>query len=111
MLVTDANGDTVSTLVFISELTSIYEQTLNDLFDLYPNPNKGSFTIDLDLPGADKWTLKVYNVLGREVRSENLGVISGKFLKLIDLGDALAGVYYVQLSNEKVTLRQKAIIY
>ena len=109
--VTDAASDNANTSVTISEMTGIGEDAVNSLFDLYPNPNGGSFTIDMRIPGVESWKLKIFNILGSEIWSENLGVVNGNMLKSIDLRQEDSGVYYIQLYNDHVTLRRKVVIY
>ncbi|HIO72748.1 MAG TPA: T9SS type A sorting domain-containing protein [Flavobacteriales bacterium] len=92
-------------------MTGIGEDAVNSLFDLYPNPNGGSFTIDMRIPGVESWKLKIFNILGSEIWSENLGVVNGNMLKSIDLRQEDSGVYYIQLYNDHVTLRRKVVIY
>ncbi|MFW5701168.1 MAG: InlB B-repeat-containing protein, partial [Cyclobacteriaceae bacterium] len=48
--------------------TSISEYEITDYdFDIFPNPNKGSFNVSLELPVATNIELELYDVLGRKV--------------------------------------------
>jgi hypothetical protein len=111
VIITDANGDTASTSVLVSELVSISISTLNQLLSVYPNPNNGSFIMDMNLPGQDKWTLSCVNTLGSEIHFELLGTVNGSLRKTINLSEAGNGVYFINLYNEKVTLRKRIIVY
>ncbi len=109
--VTDGSLNSSTSTVFISGPVSIEQVIPDDFFDVYPNPNQGSFMVDLNLSGSDTWTLKIFNLLGSEVHAEALGVVNGNMIKSIDLQENVKGIYYVQLSSDRDTLRKKVIVY
>jgi hypothetical protein len=43
------------------------------LLGAYPNPSRGTTTLELELPGPDRVSVTVYDVLGREVARADLG--------------------------------------
>jgi hypothetical protein len=71
-----------------------------------PNPNNGSFTISLNHPVKD-YSLHIINSLGQTLKSWQSSVDNGQFKFDVDLGDAPAGLYIVELiTNEKVYRHQ-----
>ena len=62
-------------------------------FKIFPNPNTGSFTIELDNPEKD-FAIEVYDMMGKFV----LKVERVEKVNLIDL-HAASGIYLVKLKN------------
>ncbi|MBI1221650.1 MAG: PKD domain-containing protein [Bacteroidetes bacterium] len=82
---------------------SIHRTGLNDLsldakMRLYPNPNKGRFTLELDGATFDHTSAKVVNSLGQEVQA--IWNLETNSRALIDLSTAKPGVYFVILNND-----------
>ena len=76
---------------------------------LYPNPNDGSFTIELYDSEAHNADLHIYNSMGDEVYFEKL-TYSGRFSKKINLQTLSNGVYFVQLFTENNTVFHSKVI-
>jgi hypothetical protein len=69
----------------------------NGLVNIYPNPNKGSFSIKGFLPGIDneEVAIRVTDVLGRVVHQENIVAVNGNIDAAITMGNTIAGGVYV----------------
>ncbi len=77
---------------------------------LYPNPNDGNFTLEINDKGSHELEVHVYNALGSEVYSEKFHS-NGNTHKNLKLGELPMGVYFVHLNtNEKIVYRTKVII-
>jgi len=74
------------------------------MFDVYPNPSLGSFTIALEEAG--EFTVSVINVLGQTVYTD---VINSKLTK-VNLTGISKGMYTVELSSGDVLYTEKLII-
>jgi N-acetylneuraminic acid mutarotase len=79
---------------------------------IMPNPNKGNFAIQLQLPArAAVTTLTLYNNMGGKVWQQDAGKISGAVYKDISLRDQLpAGTYMMVVQRDDVRLMQKIVI-
>jgi len=79
-----------------------------DLINLYPNPNKGVFAVDMyDLPKlADPTTMSIVNLSGRTVYSDIIS--AGETTRQIDLSESLSGNYIILISSggKVLTTRQ-----
>lgn len=84
--------------------------TASTSFDIYPNPNKGSFTISLDTP-FDRTNVMVLNAMGQMVYINELVNTTGKTKTQLDLGDVLAtGIYFVKVDTGKDTFIKQMVI-
>ena len=74
-----------------------------------PNPNKGNFTIQLQLPAkAAITTLALYNNMGQKIWQQDAGNISGAVNKNISLQNQLpAGIYMIIIRQNDARLVQK----
>jgi len=82
-------------------------------FNLYPNPNNGQFTIQMENVGLtmDNWKtqIDIYNILGEKVYSSTLPQTTKGTLN-IDLGEVPSGVYFLQLFNETTSASKKFVV-
>jgi hypothetical protein len=77
---------------------------------IFPNPNRGSFTVDLSaLPHTKPITVQVYSVAGREVFTRALTPSDPRSLQ-IDLGGNPAGVYMVKILSGNTVWGEKVIV-
>ena len=74
------------------------------IFDVYPNPSLGSFTISLEEAG--EFTMSVINVLGQIVYTD---IINSELTK-VNLKGISKGMYTVELSSGDVLYTEKLII-
>lgn len=77
---------------------------LKPLSGLYPNPAKGSVLVRYTLPSPGPATLRVYDVLGRVVRSERSAF--GDFA----IDGLSAGIYLVQVEAIGYKGRQRLVV-
>ncbi len=100
----------------LSEITSV-ERSVNappNTFELkqnYPNPFNPSTTISYHLPASSIVTLKVYDVLGREVATlvrgkQEVGVHLARF----DASGRTSGVYFYRLAADGYTATKKMVL-
>lgn len=97
-------------------VTSVNEPNNSDktTFDVYPNPAKESFTLQIESPKAEKGQLSVFDMSGRElyfIPQFNINSGSQKvILQRRDLNINSAGMYYIKLSAGSSTLMKKVVI-
>jgi subtilisin-like proprotein convertase family protein len=79
-------------------------------FVLYPNPNKGSFTVQFTTESKTGVQVFVHNVLGKRIYS-NTFESTPNFKQDIQLSDAAAGMYFVTVIDGDQRTVKKIIIY
>jgi len=81
------------------------------LFQNYPNPFNPSTEISFRIPTSEFVTLKVYDVLGREVRTLVAGDLKpGNYLIDFNASDLSSGVYFYQLNVKSHTDTKKLML-
>jgi hypothetical protein len=65
-------GEITKKTVIVSNATSVNEIELTGVVTVFPNPNKGSFTIRMDFQESRNIKLKLVDITGREVWTKNL---------------------------------------
>ncbi|MFZ2322655.1 MAG: T9SS type A sorting domain-containing protein [Ignavibacteriaceae bacterium] len=85
----NTNNDTLSAQIFDYEISC------------YPNPFNPTTTIKYQLPKAGHTILKIYNELGREIKTlVNQYQTKGKYEEVFNASDLASGVYYYSLTSE-----------
>jgi beta-N-acetylhexosaminidase len=84
-----------------------------ELFQNYPNPFNTSTSISYQLTFSGKVTLKVFDILGREITTlvnyeQNKGFYTVHFNS--DVYDLASGIYYYSLSTERVSQTKKMLL-
>lgn len=83
------------------------EDNLNDLVNLYPNPNQGSFSLETQNLRVE--SIEIYNSIGQIIYQKN---ISNAFLSNFDiqLNRPSNGIYLVRIQTQKGIITQKLVI-
>ena len=90
-----------------SEISNVRNELLN--LNLYPNPNTGIFTLEVDLFKNEDFDFEILNILGSKVY-KNQGVSNTK--KEINVSFLPAGVYILRVLENSYTLGEiKFVIY
>ena len=79
-----------------------------EYFNLYPNPNNGTFSIDFSTGiKADIYTLTVINIAGKTVHRENISGESGN--TNFNLSHLEAGTYIIMIRSNLIVATAKFI--
>lgn len=77
----------------------------------YPNPFNPATTISYSIPKAGNVTLKIFNVLGQEVKTLANGFQqAGKYTVTFDASSLTSGVYFYSLSSENFNQVKKMLL-
>lgn len=84
------------------------EEFLQNKFSIYPNPTKGSFTIEFkDL--TDSYSVEVFDMTGQMIYENNYAQ-SSNLSQVINLEKPASGVYFVNVKSDKGLVTKKLII-
>lgn len=87
----------------------IKDNTLSEL-KLYPNPASNNVTIQLMSKETSNATLKVTNIMGQVVYTENVSVETGNNQHTINVSSFGAGFYLVNIYTNAGSTTQKLIV-
>ena len=79
-------------------------------FDIYPNPNDGSFIIQIETSIKQDFWYSIYNINGQLIENKFIGNLYGKNEKPINLSRIENGIYFVKLESNSGTIIKKIII-
>ena len=89
---------------FVPKPVGISMLTVNKSFKIFPNPNNGSFTIELENPEMNA-AIEVFDLLGKLVKKvERVGKVT-----LVAL-DVASGIYLVKVKNGELVWNQKMVL-
>lgn len=111
LTVTNASGcQTIDSVqVTIENCTSTEELSQQENIRIYPNPNNGKFTLELN-GNSDKASVRIYTLDGRLVQSKQIernALNNNKFV--IDISDQSAGIYLLQLRGANLNINRRII--
>ncbi len=101
--------------------TSIIEQTIIltsgtgeatwvENFRLFPNPNTGIFTLEMNGLPQDEVEFLLFNALGQNIKRETADFGTGSMLRTFDYGDLAAGVYTLRVQAAGQAMFVKVMI-
>ncbi len=96
---TDANGcsNTAIVLLEVNECTSLSENSAAGAIKVFPNPNTGLFTVQME-NGSVK-NISVVDMMGRTVVSTSTSAVNADF----DISQLSNGVYYIRIQADETT--------
>ncbi len=84
---------------------------ISDFSQNYPNPFNPSTNINFTLPNTEFVTLKIYDILGKEVKTiVNEELSAGNYTKIWDANNLSSGVYFYKLTAGKFTETKKMML-
>jgi len=81
------------------------------LMNNYPNPFNPSTTISYQLPKQSKVTIRIFDILGREVATiVNEEKLAGIYSVLFEGNNLSSGIYFYQLNADDIILTKKFVL-
>jgi len=111
---TSSTGPTVTTTAYILMNTTAFTIGLNELnfnmsFDMYPNPTKDNFSVNLSNASNDEGIIEIYNKLGQLAKREILGT-EAAIKSTISVADLKPGIYIIKTTLGTKVSNRKLII-
>lgn len=101
VVVTDASGCTKTMDVVVPNLVAIdFAQAGINVFEAFPNPNKGEFSVKLELQNADNVKVYITDLSGKKVYSSEQKKVS-LWNENISLKNLSSGVYMLSVETTK----------
>ncbi|MDG1158311.1 MAG: T9SS type A sorting domain-containing protein [Flavobacteriales bacterium] len=96
LTVTDENGCEVATEA-VSVLVGIGELLNRVSLSVYPNPNNGMFTLNIEGLNGEAVNFDVVDAIGKTVASEQFNSVNASFQHQMDLSNLANGLYYLNI--------------
>ncbi|MBL4655286.1 MAG: T9SS type A sorting domain-containing protein [Bacteroidia bacterium] len=110
LTITDANGCVfVSNIINAPVIESIYEHFKPYPINIYPNPTKGTFTINLSNLNPLNSELNIYDILGNRIDNINLNNDQTKFTIDLNKLNCDPGLYFIELKGNIHAIRKKIL--
>lgn len=95
------NGCGASTLQQVVNVVVTGTQTPNwlDVFRVFPNPNNGTFSVEMKGAASDEVEFTLYNTLGSLIKREIVDYSTGNLLHAFQYGDLPAGMYNLRVRS------------
>ena len=90
-------------------VTDISEAEFKNSFEVYPNPNKGMFTVEFNITAKQNIQFSVKDITGREIYNKRVSGHSGLFQEELEL-DCAPGVYSLEVWSDSFSINRKLII-
>ncbi|TAE48442.1 MAG: T9SS C-terminal target domain-containing protein, partial [Bacteroidetes bacterium] len=97
--VSDARGCSVVVTARVDDKTGIEDLGISNLL-IYPNPSSGIVNVEMKLNSADKVSLGVYDMNGRQL-FETSSEVTASWNRSIDLSRLAAGVYMLKVTTSR----------
>ena len=94
----------------VQETVETQEPGPTSLMRLYPNPNQGVFSLEINKEVSGRIELSVTSSDGRLLRQEMMDVEAGAGSRRIDLSDVSPGLYLLRLRSGKKTTFARVLI-
>jgi len=84
------------TIATVNDFTTDIEKIgVDSYFDVYPVPNNGHFTVEINAPAETSFDILISNVIGTRIYEEKNIRVSGKLEHSIDISQVPRGIYYI----------------
>jgi hypothetical protein len=78
--------------------------------DVYPNPSRDVFNVSFTSEDTQNLKVRILNLIGEELISEDLQEFIGEYTKQIDLATYTKGVYFLEITTNNGVINKKLIL-
>ncbi len=107
LIITDANGCTENVSVML-EPTSIFKIENLQTFEIFPNPNDGTFFLKLEFEKRKDIEITIFNELGQIIQQYSHS--DNYILEKINLESAASGLFFVKIKTEQGVVVKRVVV-
>ena len=96
--------------ITVTEFTGVESQIGKNGIQIYPNPNTGIFTIEINNETTDIVNIRIYNAMNEVVFNESNILVDQSYSKEISLIGLSKGIYYLHIDGGKTNKVSKILI-
>ncbi|HRP91083.1 MAG TPA: PKD domain-containing protein [Edaphocola sp.] len=90
--------------------TGIYELSQLDMFNVYPNPNTGTFVVAVKSSFAAQYEISCLNMLGEVFYSSHFESKNGELETEVKLPDVANGIYLLRITSDRKSFYKRIVI-
>ena len=102
--------DVTNLLVTTGGGAKIASDVAIDNLDIYPNPSRDVFNVTFTSDESQDLEVRIINVVGEVVYSENLNEFTGEYTKQVDLTTYTKGIYFLEITTNTGVVNKKLIL-
>jgi PKD repeat protein len=110
LTVTGPCGTDVITESIWSNTIGVEELAIFQSLDVYPNPNNGNFTVELNTEEGTQVSLQLTDIKGIRIWDSNAGIVNGSYSENIEILNQTEGMYFLSVTIGENTAVRKLII-
>jgi hypothetical protein len=104
------DGEVEDYTIIVEDVTASIEDFSFNGFNIYPNPTKGTFTLNLEVVNTAKVSVQLYDVRGRLIGEKNYFNTNINFSESVFFEKAGTGLYLVKITNGNKQTTRKILI-
>ena len=104
------NGYDIGAYEFQNTISTIHSEELINSIIIYPNPSRDVFNVAFTSEDVQDLEVRVINIVGEVVYTENLQQFVGEYTKSIDLVTYTKGVYFLEITTNNGVVNKKLIL-
>ena len=105
----DPCGAVTDDMLLTIHTVGVIENAANLNISIFPNPNTGSFIIEMSSENNELINISIFNSLSKVVYEQENISINGTYYETIDL-NVEHGVYYMKIEGKDILINKKIII-
>lgn len=110
LIATNGTGCTDTTATYNYNTFGVPDLDMEYQIGIFPNPSDGNFTLTMNMPSATDVRMSIFDMVGKEIYTQNMEQVSGVNNRQISLQGLSAGSYILDLSFPEGSVRRKLII-
>ncbi len=77
---------------------------------IYPNPSRDIFNVTFTSEEVQNLKVRILNIVGEELISDNLEQFIGEYTKQINLSNNAKGIYFLEITTNNGVVNKKLIL-
>lgn len=109
LTVSNACGTDSTTVTVTTSGIGLQENILSTTLQVYPNPSNDFINISFDGSASQDATIRLLDLSGREVISNNVGDINGQYQGAMDIQSLADGIYMLEIESGQLKATRRVI--
>jgi PKD repeat protein len=108
--INECGTDTFKMEIRADEKTGINTLDENTSVNVFPNPNNGSFNVQINSTSSDAIQIQLIDLQGRVILDRNIGSVNGVHTENIEVENLSKGIYILKTGNDMQSETTRVVI-